>query len=196
MDFKQIVMSRYATKKFSGEKIPLEKIDELKELIRYAPSSFNMQTWKIKVIEDMQTKQKLLEATWNQPQVTTCSHLLVFCADKDLPGIIDKMHKELLKSSDESSIRGYIDMMNGFVKNMSDEDMLNYAKNQVFIALGNAINGAKSLGFDSCPMGGFNPLQYSKILKLPDNLVPTVLCAVGVAADTPRPKWRFDDIFF
>ncbi|MDD1666434.1 MAG: nitroreductase family protein, partial [Methanomicrobiales archaeon] len=68
----------------------------------------------------------------------------------------------------------------------------------VFLALGNALNGAKSLGLDSCPMGGFDPKEYARILGLPPHLVPTMLCPVGYAADTPEPKIRFpvEEIFF
>jgi nitroreductase / dihydropteridine reductase len=46
-------------------------------------------------------------------------------------------------------------------------------------------------------MEGFSPEEYSKILKLPKNLVPTALCPIGYAADTPRPKIRLskEEIF-
>jgi nitroreductase len=57
MEFKEIVMSRYATKKFDGRKIPEPKITELLELIRFAPSALNIQPWKIKVITDQKTKE-------------------------------------------------------------------------------------------------------------------------------------------
>ncbi len=58
-------------------------------------------------------------------------------------------------------------------------------------ALGNALNGAKALGLDSCPMGGFDPKEYSRILNIPAHLVPVMLCPVGYAADKPVPKVRF-----
>jgi len=40
-------------------------------------------------------------------------------------------------------------------------------------------------------MTHFIPAEYSRILGLPANLVPTILCAVGNAADEPKPKWRY-----
>ena len=81
---------------------------------------------------------------------------------------------------------------------MSREQKLCWAQSQLFLALGNAVNGAKSLGFDSCPMGGFDPKEYSRILKIPPPLVPTMLCPLGYAADKPMPKVRFtkEEIFF
>lgn len=199
MNFKEIVMERYATKKFDGKKIPQEKIDELLELIRYSPSSFGLQPYKIHIVEDDATKEKLLAASWGQQQITTSSHILVFCAYTDIHSRIDKYEQMMLKKgATKESIKGYIDMMRNFEKNISEDKKLIWAQKQAYIALGNALNGSKALGFDSCPMEGFNAEEYSKILNLPKNLVPTVICPVGYAADTPRPKIRFDnkELFF
>lgn len=198
MNFNEIVMARYATKKFDGKMIEESKVKKLMELIRFAPSSFNIQPWKIKVIKDKATKEKLLAASMSQQQVTTCSHLLVFCADNDLKGRIDKL-ESMIKSAGQLDTYGkYIEIMRGFASSMSEEQRTSWAQRQTFLALGNALNGAKSLGFDSCPMEGFDPEGYSKALNLPKNLRPTVLCPIGYAADTPNPKMRLpeNEIFF
>lgn len=199
MEFGKIVMERYATKKFDGRRIPEENVRELEEMIRYSASSFGLQPWKIKVVTDPATKDKLMAASGNQPQVGTASHVLVFCADSDIDALITKLESALIKAgASKESLRGYVDSMRGFAKGNDGAAKLAWAQKQVYLALGNALNGAKSLGFDSCPMEGFDPAQYSKILGLPDNLVPTVLCPIGYAADKPRPKVRFDrkDVFF
>ncbi len=188
MEFKQIVMRRYATKQFDGRKIPESKANELMEIIRYAPSSFNIQPWVVKVITDPKLKERLTPASMNQKQIESCSHLLVFCANKDIAGNIDKLEK-LMKEVGAST--GYIDIMRGFDKSLSDEQKLSWAQRQTYLALGNALNGAKALGFDSCPMEGFDPQAYAKILNLPSNLVPTALCPIGYAADKHNPKLRF-----
>ncbi|VVB58355.1 malonic semialdehyde reductase RutE [Candidatus Anstonella stagnisolia] len=199
MEFGKIVMERYATKKFDGKTVPHAKMDELFELIRFSASSFGMQPWKIKVVTDQKLKDTLMAASWGQPQIGTCSHLLVFCADTNLDALISKMQGQLSKTDmPAESLEGYVNMMRDFVKAMDGAKKLAWAQRQVYLALGNAINGAKSLGLDSCPMEGFNPVEYSRILKLPENIVPTALCPVGYAADKPRAKMRFakDEIFF
>ena len=95
--------------------------------------------------------------------------------------------------ANKESIKGYIDMMKSFEKNLSEEHKLSWSQRQTFLALGNAINGAKSLGFDSCPMEGFNPKEYSKILNLPKNIVPAALCPIGYASDKQKSKLRFPE---
>ena len=194
MEFEKIVMERYATKLFDGRKLPEEKVNKLFEMIRNAPSSFNIQPWKIIVVKDQKLKEKLQPATWNQQQIPTCSHLLVFCADTDIAGNIDRLEKLMIENGADT---GHVGMMRDFEKGMNDNDKLSWAQKQTFLALANALNGAKALGFDSCPMEGFNPEEYSKILNLPKNLVPTALCPVGYAKDKQKDKLRFakNDVF-
>jgi len=199
MEFGTIVMSRYATKKFDGKKIPEKKIDELLELVRFAPSALNLQPWKIKVVTDQKTKELLKPAAFSQEQITTCSHLLVFCADPDYDNLIKRLGALLEKSGVPAGTQKMItDMATGFAQPMSPEQRLAWSQAQTYLALGNALNGAKALGFDSCPMGGFDPKEFSRILKIPAPLVPTMLCPVGYAADKPMPKLRFakEDIVF
>jgi nitroreductase/dihydropteridine reductase len=192
MDFKDIVMSRYATKKFDGRKIPEQKINELLEMVRYAPSALNMQPWKIKVVTDQKVKEQLRPLAFDQEQVTSCSHLLVFCADPDYESLIKKLAALLKKSGVPEEVQKMvIGMANQFTQPMSKEQKLAWSQAQVYLALGNALNGAKALGFDSCPMGGFDPKEFSRILKIPPPLVPTMLCPLGYAADKPMPKARF-----
>jgi nitroreductase len=199
MEFGKIVMSRYATKKFDGRKIPDATIDELLEMVRFAPSALNLQPWKIKMVTDKKTKELLRPAAFNQEQITTCSHLLVFCADPDYDSLISRLGTLLKKSGVPAETQKMItDMAAGFAKPMSPEQKLTWSTAQTYLALGNALNGAKALGFDSCPMGGFNPGEFSRILEIPAPLVPVMLCPLGYAADKPVQKVRFakEDMVF
>ncbi|MFY9799946.1 MAG: NAD(P)H-dependent oxidoreductase [Methanoregula sp.] len=199
MEFADIVMSRYATRKFDSRKIPETKINELLELVRFAPSALNLQPWKIRVVTDQKVKEQLRPVAFDQEQVTSCSHLLVFCADPDYDSLIHRLGRLLKKSGVPEEVqRMVIGMAVQFTQPMSPEQKLAWSQAQTYLAVGNALNGAKSLGFDSCPMGGFDPKEFSRILKIPPPLVPTLLCPVGYAADKQMQKVRFakEDIVF
>jgi len=199
MQFKDIVMQRYAVKKFDVNVVPQEKINELIELIRYAPSALDLQPWKIKVVTDQKLKEQLRPAAFNQEQITTCSHLLVFCADPDYDSLIQRLGTLLKENHIPEDVQVMITGMAArFAGGMSPEQRLAWSQAQTYLALGNALNGAKSLGFDSCPMGGFNQDEFTRILKIPKPLVPVMLCPVGYAADKPMPKLRFrkEEILF
>lgn len=192
-------MQRYAVKKFNGKAVPEEKINELIELVRFAPSALDLQPWRIRVITDQKLKEQLRPAAFNQEQITTCSHLLVFCADPDYDSLITKLSALLKANQVPQEVQAMVTGMAAqFAGSMSPEQRLAWSQAQTYLALGNALNGAKALGFDSCPMGGFNPDEFTRILEIPKPLVPVMLCPVGYAADKPMPKLRFrkEEILF
>jgi nitroreductase / dihydropteridine reductase len=199
MEFRDIVMQRYATKQFDGRMIGEENLFALLDLIRYSPSAFNLQPWKIKVVTAGKIKANLRPHANDQPQITSCSHLLVFCANLELEPLVEKVVAGMKGSGmPDAMARQYATMINGYIASMSPDQRIAFAREQCYIALSNAVNGAKSLGFDSCPMGGFDPVAFAEVLFLPEEYVPVVLCAIGYAADTPLPKWRLprEEVFF
>lgn len=185
-------MRRYAVKKFDGKKVDESTIAKLLELIQFSASSFNLQPWKIKVIIDQKIKDEICKVSWNQPQVNTCSHLIVLCADSNVSNLIDKLESQMLSNGAKpETLKDYVGMMRGFASAMTEDQRKTWAQKQCYIALGNALNGATSLGLDSCPMEGFDPAAVNNILHLPSNLHSTLLIPIGYPADLPRPKMRF-----
>ncbi|PIN80545.1 NAD(P)H-dependent oxidoreductase [Candidatus Woesearchaeota archaeon CG10_big_fil_rev_8_21_14_0_10_32_9] len=195
----ELMQKRYATKKFDGETIPESKIEELKDLIKLVPSSFGLQPFKVKIISNKELKEKLAPASWNQTQITTCSHLLVFCAYTNIKERVNEYEQLLIKNgTPPEKAKAYTDTMRGFNEGLNTDSKNTWAQKQVYLAVENALLGATELGFDSCPMEGFIPADFSKILQLTEDLIPTVLVPIGYAADTPRTKIRFEnkDLFF
>ena len=191
MDFKECVEQRYATKRFDGRPIPDAAVRELLELVRLAPSALNLQPWRIRVVSDPAQKEALKPAAFGQEQIMTCSHLLVFCADPDYGGLIRRLDALLATNGvPEETRSAIVEMAARFADAMTPEQRLAWSQAQTYLALGNALNGAKSLGFDSCPMTGFDPAAFSRLLAIPDPLVPVILCPIGYAADSPGPKIR------
>ncbi|HXX54760.1 MAG TPA: NAD(P)H-dependent oxidoreductase [Methanoregula sp.] len=199
MEFKDIVMQRYAAKQFDGRMIEEEKLFALLDIIRFSPSAFNLQPWKIKIVTASRIKAALRPHTNDQAQITTCSHLLVFCANTEFENLMDRVEQGMKAAGMPAEIIAMtMELMKGYLGAMTPERRMAFAREQIHIALANAVNGAKSLGLDSCPMGGFDPAAYAEALFLPDEYVPVVLCAIGYPADKPLPKWRFprEEVFF
>jgi nitroreductase/dihydropteridine reductase len=199
MEFKDIVMQRYAAKQFDDRMIDESSLFTLLDMIRYSPSAFNLQPWKIKVVSASRIKASLRPHANDQEQITSCSHLLIFCANTELEPLFDKVLKGMEQSGMPKTMIGqYATMIKDYIGSMTADQRMAFAREQIYIALGNAVNGAKSLGFDSCPMGGFDPVAFAEVLFLPEEYVPVVLCAIGYAADQPPAKWRLprEDVFF
>ncbi len=175
---------RYATKVFDTEKkISPDIWSSLEESMVLTPSSFGLQPWQFITITCQKTKQNLLEHSWHQRQVTDCSHLVVLCArdgmnQEDIDKWLDQLAN--IRGVSRESLEGYAGMMNGFFGNMDREKTLAWAKNQVYIALGQLMMSAAVLNLDACPMEGIIPAEYDRILGLENSsFSTTVACAMG-----------------
>jgi nitroreductase len=95
------------------------------------------------------------------------------------------------------ALKGYRDMMVGsVVKGPISANQQDWAARQAYIALGNLMTAAAMLGLDTCPMEGFVPAEFDKILGLEGSgYATTVLCPVGYRAEddlyATLPKVRF-----
>ncbi|WP_243670045.1 nitroreductase family protein [Methanoculleus chikugoensis] len=121
------------------------------------------------MVSDPGRKEALKPAAFDQDQITTCSHLLVFCADPDYDGLIRRLDA-LLKTNGvpEETRSAIVEMAARFAGPMTPEERLAWSEAQTYLALSNALHGgAKSLGFDSCPMTGFDPAAFSRLLAIP-----------------------------
>ncbi|MEM3372799.1 MAG: NAD(P)H-dependent oxidoreductase [Candidatus Anstonellales archaeon] len=187
-----LAKTRYATKVFDGRKISESDLNKILEMVRLTPSSYNIQPWKIVIVQDDNLKKELKKASYNQEQITSCSHLLVLCAETDTEKLIQKIENDLKTKLPEEKLKGYISMLKQFTNSLDEKSKISWLQKQVYLAAESAMLAAKALGIDSCPMEGFEPEKYKKILNLPQNLIPTVLIPIGYAKDTPREKYRFE----
>jgi len=193
MNFEELVKNRYAVKLFDKKKkIAAEDLHYVLDMAILAPTSFGLQPFRIKVVEDAALKKKLEEVSWNQPQISSCSHLLVFCADNDVLQRI-KSYGGLMHAAGVPAEKKdmYLGIMHGTFKEKSPEEMTAWAARQAYIAADHAMLAAVERGFNSCPMEGFDAKRYSEILHLPKNLHPVILVPLGYPADEKRPKLRF-----
>ena len=182
---------RYATKVFSGKKISQSSLNTILEAIRLSPSSFGVQPYHVTVVENIGIRNELQAKAWGQKQITTSSHLLVFSSLTDMAKRTDqflKVQEAITKRTDE----------NGAFKNMvigaSSSYGPTWSAKQAYIALGIALATCAELGIDSCPMEGFDPNAFKNILKLPADMTPQALLAIGYRAKEEKPgkKVRFD----
>lgn len=201
MSFIQNLNWRYATKKFDGREISKEDLASVLESIKLAPTSFGLQPFHLTVIKDSGIKESLKALSWNQEQVTSCSHVLVFSSRTDFLERTDDFFKLMTggNSEIEEKLKGYKEMIVGTVKDLEGYQAVTWAGKQAYIALGFALATCAELSIDSCPMEGFDRDGFKKALGLPEHFHPQVMLTVGYRdpSDTVRPKVRFsnDDLF-
>jgi nitroreductase len=184
---------RYATKKFdASKKISHQDLNSLLEATRLSASSYGLQPYHVFVISDPEVREKLKPVSWNQSQITDASHLIVFAHATDFgEELIDDFITNLsdTRNIPLDGLNGYAEMMKSNLVGLPTDVKASWAGKQVYIALGNALQAAAELKIDTCPMEGFQPEEYNKILGLTDkDLNAAVVLAVGYRSEEDQTQ--------
>ncbi|WP_421808914.1 NAD(P)H-dependent oxidoreductase [Flagellimonas sp.] len=184
---------RYATKKFdASKKISHQDLNSLLEATRLSASSYGLQPYHVFVISDPEVREKLKPVSWNQSQITDASHLIVFAHVTDFgEELVDDFITNLsdTRNIPLDGLNGYAEMMKSNLVGLPTDVKASWAGKQVYIALGNALQAAAELKIDTCPMEGFQPEEYNKILGLTDkDLNAAVVLAVGYRSEEDQTQ--------
>ncbi len=170
-EFLKIMNFRHACKLFDEtKKISDEDMHYILEVARKSPSSFGMEAWKFLVITNEELKAKLKPFCWNQPQITTCSHLVVVQAGIDSlkveSGVVRSrlMRRKMPQDKLDSFIELYVSHLSNVLN--SDEKIYQWSARQTYIAAANMMNAAANIEIDSCPIEGFEKENIERVLEL------------------------------
>jgi nitroreductase/dihydropteridine reductase len=159
---------RYAAKRMNGKKIPAGKLDNILEAIRLSASSAGLQPYKVLVISDEATKEKLKAVAFNQPQITEASEVLVFAS-------WDNVNQEHINDyiAYIASERGVtLESLDAFkanfgkILNRTPDEQFAWTSRQTYIALGTGLIAAAVEEVDATPMEGFDNEGVDELLGL------------------------------
>jgi len=174
---------RYAAKAMNKEVVSQEKVDNIIEAARLAPTSSGLQPFEILVITNQEIKEQIKPVSWNQSMITDCSHLLVFAAwDTYTEDRINKMFDLVneVRGFKNEGWENYRQMLLGMYPQKDPEENFNHAAKQAYIAFSAAIIAAAYEGVDSTPIEGFEPAEVDKILGLREKgLRSAVMLPIG-----------------
>ena len=188
MDILSKLNTRYATKVFDPtKKVSEADMEKLLEAIRLSASSYGLQPYKILVVEDPQIRTELRKFAWDQSQITDASALLIFAADvetnaKSVDEFVDLISQT--RNIPKDALSGYADMMKGSIQGQTPEQIETWVSKQAYIALGFGLVTAAILDLNACPMEGFSPADFDRILDINKlGLKSKVIMAVGYRSD-------------
>lgn len=186
---------RYATKKFNPSKnISDSNLERLKEAIQLSVSSYGLQLYKVLVIKDLKLRNRLKKASYDQSQITDASHLFVFCnyterSEKHIDDYIQATAKMQGSPMDKLSVYG--DFIKGSLSQKTDSEWISWSEKQTYLALSNLLMACAELKIDACPMEGFEPDRYNKILGLnKKGLNAAVIAPVGFRSVEDHTQFR------
>lgn len=157
--------------------MPEADVDRLMELTLLSPTSFNIQNWRFVVCRDPAVKKQLRAAAWNQAQVEEAQLTILLCADLHAHANDPARYWANAPAETAEMLVPMIGKFyEGNVALQRDEAM-----RSVGIAGQTIMLAAKALGYDSCPMIGFDPAKVAEIIRLPENHLIGMMITVGKA---------------
>jgi len=185
MHTQEAIRARRAIKEFDTDhEMPDAVEKELLALGMLAPTAFNIQNWRFVVVKDRDLRAQIKEAAGGQAQVTDASLFIVMCAD--------------LKSWEKRPERYWINapqevqdfmlpLIDGYYRDHAQVQR-DEAMRSCGIAAQTLMLAAKEMGYDSCPMDGFDFDKVAELIRLPDDHVVTMFVAIGKGTKDPWPR--------
>ena len=185
MDTIEAIYQRRAIKHFDPEhEFTAEEEKTLMGAAIQSPTSFNMQNWRFVLVKDKALRQQVREAAWDQAHITDSSLLIVLCAD--LKAHKDNPEKYWVNAPKDVGQR-LAGMMVPFYEG-KDQLIRDEAMRSVGIAGQTIMLTAKSMGYDSCPMIGFDQDKVAELINLPKDHVIGFVIVVGKRLSAPFAK--------
>ncbi|MGF6767945.1 nitroreductase [Paraburkholderia sp. GAS199] len=186
----QAIRERRSIKNFN----PLHRFNEneenlLIELAVQSPSSFNAQHWRLVNVKDTELRKKIRAAAADQPQVTDSSLLFVVCADlKAWQKSPDRYYRNA-----PQDIQDLLVPWMGRFYEYDDQLQRDEGIRSATLIAHTMMLSAKAMGYDSCPLIGFDPVEVSRLIKLPDNHIIAMMLAIGESTKQAWPKPGYID---
>lgn len=189
MNIARIATTRHTCKAFDpAKKIPAEKMEQLRTLLRYSPSSVNSQPWHYVIASSEAGKARIADTlkggyAYNEAKVRNASQVVVFCvrtdlSDGHLAALLEQEERDgrfatpEAKAGQSTTRTFYADLHR---KNL--QDVRPWMERQVYLALGTLLCGAAALEIDACPMEGLDAAALDAALGLPERGYSAVVMA-------------------
>ena len=185
MKTKEAIQTRRAIKHYdANHSMTPEEVNELLSLAVLSPTAFNIQNWRFVVVTDPALRKQIREVAWDQAQVTDASLFIVLCAD--------------LKSWEKQPSRYWVNapkeiqefMLPAIDKYYRGKDQVqrDEAMRSCGITAQTLMLAARSMGYDSCPMDGFDFEKVSELIRLPAEHIIAMFVAIGKCTKESWPR--------
>lgn len=185
MDVKSAIKARRAIKQYDPQHEMTEaEVEELLSLALLSPTAFNIQNWRFVVASDPVLRQQIRAVAGDQPQVTDASLLLVLCADLKS---WEKEPERYWRNAPAEVSNFVVPAIDNYYRGR-DQAQRDEAMRSCGIAAQTLMLAAKGMGYDSCPMDGFDFDAVGRLINLPEDHVIAMFVAIGKAVGEPWPR--------
>jgi len=182
------IHQRRAVKHFDPDhQLTSQETNQLIELAMQAPSSFNIQHWRLVNVTDKALRAQLRAAAFDQAQVTDASLLFVVAVDiKAWEKDPARYWVNAPKEAQDILVPWITPFYSGNEQLQRDEAM-----RLAGILLQTMMLSAKAMGYDSCPMVGFDFQKVAELIHLPKDFAVAAMLVIGKGIKPAWPKPGF-----
>ncbi len=185
MNVSQAILERRSVKAYDPQhKMSEEEINKLMSLAMLSPTAFNIQNWRFVVVTDPALRKEIRAVSWDQAQVEEASLLIVLTADLHAW----KKQPERYWVNAPKPVQDYLVPAIGQYYSGKDQVQRDEAMRSCGMAAMTIMLAAKEMGYDTCPMDGFDFDAVAKLLNLPDDHTPVMFVVVGKALKEAQPR--------
>lgn len=185
MNTTEAIKSRRAIKEFDREHMMTESEEkELLSLAMLSPTAFNIQHWRFVVVKDQALREQIKEAAWGQTQVTDSSLFIIICADTKS---WEKSPARYWANAAKEVQEFMLPTIDGYYRE-KEEVQRDEAFRSCGIAAQTLMLAAKGMGYDSCPMDGFDFEKVAQLIRLPDDHIISMFVAIGKGTKPAQPR--------
>lgn len=185
MDTFETIAARRSVKKYDPDHVmSQDEITRLMEAVILTPTSFNIQNWRFVLITDPEVKKQVRAKGYDQAQFTDASLVVIICGDR---GAYNQDPDRYWASAPAEARTAVVSMIKGaYGSNESlrrDENLRSGA-----LAGQTLMLAAKAMGYDSCPMVGFDFKAVAEIIKMPVEHDIVMAVTIGKAQEPARER--------
>lgn len=185
MNVNQAIQERRSVKAYDPQhKMTETEINQLMSLAMLSPTAFNIQNWRFVVVTDPALRKEIRKVSWDQAQVEEASILIVLTADlKAWAKQPERYWQNAPKPVQDYLVPAIGQYYTGKELVQRDEAMRSCGMAAMTLML-----AAKEMGYDTCPMDGFDFDAVAKLLNLPDDHTPAMFVVVGKPLKPAQPR--------
>jgi nitroreductase len=160
------------------------EIQQLMSLAMLSPTAFNIQNWRLVLVREPELRKQIRAAAGDQAQVTDASLLIILCADLKA---WEKQPARYWRNAPQAVQDFIIPAIDQYYRGRESVQR-DEAMRSCGIAAQTLMLAAKSMGYDSCPMDGFDFDAVGQLIKLPEDHVIALFVVVGKAIKASWPR--------
>ncbi len=168
----------------TSHKMTQAEIESLLSLAMLSPTAFNIQHWRFVVVTDPVLRQQIRTVSWNQAQVEEASLLIVLTADLQAWA---KQPSRYWQHAPQI-VQDHLIPAIGLYYENNERAQRDEAMRSCGIAAQTIMLAAKEMGYDTCPMDGFDFDAVGQLLNLPADHTPAMFITVGKAVKPAMPR--------